>query len=183
MDGMDNGAAARTGAAVNPLDIRLRPAKASDEAFLKSVHDAGRAWEFEALKAQGLDDLHATIMAQQYSAQHDAYFNAFTLAKYAVIEWCGQPVGRIYVDFRDAELRILDFNILPAWRGKRIGEIVVRAICGRAASERKTVTLSVHPLNRTRGFYHRLGFRPPGVQTGAFIELEWRAPAADPARR
>ena len=78
---MHNGTAARSDAAVNPLDIQLRPAQAKDEAFLKSVHDAGRAWEFEALKAQGQDDLHATIMAQQYAAQHDAYFNDFTLAK------------------------------------------------------------------------------------------------------
>jgi ribosomal protein S18 acetylase RimI-like enzyme len=181
MDVMENGAAARTSATVNPLDIQLRPAQAKDEAFLKSVHDAGRAWEFDALKAQGLDDLHATIMAQQYSAQHDAYFNVFTLAKYAVIEWCGEPIGRIYVDFRDHELRILDLNVLPAWRGKRIGEIVVRAICGQASRECKPVTLQVHPLNRARAFYHRLGFRELSAQTGAFIEMAWRDPNTTPA--
>jgi ribosomal protein S18 acetylase RimI-like enzyme len=181
MTALHNGTAARNSAAVNPLDIQLRPAQAKDEAFLKSVHDAGRAWEFEALKAQGLDDLHATIMAQQYAAQHDVYFNVFTLAKYAVIEWCGQPIGRIYVDFRDHELRILDFNILPAWRGKRIGEIVLRAICGQASGERKPVTLQVHPLNRAQAFYRRMGFRERAVQTGAFVEMEWRDPAATPA--
>jgi len=176
------GAAARNSAAVNPLDIQLRPAQAKDEAFLRLVHDAGRALEFETLKMQGQDELHALIMAQQYNAQHDSYFNAFTLAKYAVIEWCGQPIGRIYVDFRDHELRILDLNVLPAWRGKRIGDIVVRAICGQASGERKPVTLSVHPLNPARAFYHRLGFREAGTSHGAFIEMEWRDPATTPAK-
>ena len=182
MDVMDNAAAARTSAAVNPLDIQLRPAQAKDEAFLKSVHDAGRAWEFEALKTQGLDDLHATIMAQQYAAQHDVYFNVFTLAKYAVIEWCGQPVGRLYADFRDHEIRILDLMILPAFRGKKIGDIVVRAVCGQASQERKPVTLQVHPLNRARAFYRRLGFREIGGGHGPFVEMDWRDPATTPAR-
>jgi|GEM_PF-571333 ribosomal protein S18 acetylase RimI-like enzyme len=182
MDAMQHGSAARSDAAVNPLDIRLRPAQARDEAFLKTVHDAGRAWEFEALKAQGQDDLHATIMAQQYSAQHDVYFNAFTLARYAVIQWCDQPIGRVYADFRDHEIRILDLNVLPAYRGKRIGEIVVRGLCGQAASERKPVSLQVHPLNRARVFYQRLGFRERARQPGPFVEMYWRDPATTPER-
>lgn len=182
MDPMHTGAAARSGAAVNPLDIQLRPAQARDEGFLKSVHDAGRAWEFESLKAQGLDDLHATVMAQQYAAQHEVYFNVFTIARYAVIQWCGTPVGRVYADFRDHEIRILDLNVLPAWRGKRIGEIVVRGLCGQASSERKPVTLQVHPLNRARAFYRRLGFRDLAVQTGPFVEMEWRDRATTPAQ-
>ncbi|GLK52485.1 GNAT family N-acetyltransferase [Maricaulis virginensis] len=170
-------------AAVNPLDLNLRPAQAKDEAFLRAVHDSGRAWEFEPLRAAGKDDLLAKIYKQQYAAQHDVYFNAFTLAKYAVIEWCGQPIGRLYADFRDHEIRILDLNILPAYRGRRIGEIIVRSLCAQAATEHKPVTLQVHPLNRARAFYQRLGFviagepAPHSPGAGAFVEMAWRDPA------
>lgn len=173
---------------VNPLDIYLRPAQAKDEAFLRSVHDAGRAWEFEALKGQVDDHVLDTIFKQQYGAQHDVYFNAFTLAKYALVEWCGQPVGRLYADFRDDEVRLLDLNILPPYRGRKIGEIVVRGLCAHASATRVPLTLQVHPLNRARQFYQRLGFKDLGPSTrasaghGAFIEMEWRDLLTTPAK-
>lgn len=176
----------RNNSAINPLDIHLRPAQAKDEAFLRSVHDAGRAWEFAPLKAQGEDELYATIMKQQYAAQHDQYFNTYTLAKYAVIEWCGQPIGRVYADFRDQEIRLMDLIILPAFRGKGIAEIIVSGLCRQAAQDRKPVTLSVHPANRARDLYARLGFRekPALVLNGEaqqpFIEMEWRDPETAP---
>jgi ribosomal protein S18 acetylase RimI-like enzyme len=170
------------GPAVNPLDLFLRPAQAKDEDFLRSVHDAGRAWEFEPLKAAGEDELLATILKQQAAAQHDEYFNTFTLAKYAVIEWCGHPIGRIYADFREQEIRILDLIILPAYRGKQIGEIIVRGLCAQASQERKPVTLQVHPFNRARLFYQRLGFRDLGPNPGPFHEMEWRDPATTPLK-
>lgn len=172
---------------VNPLDLHLRPAAARDEAFLKSVHDAARAWEFQALKGQVDDALIETIYQQQYSAQHDVYFNAFTLAHYAVIEWCGQPIGRLYADFRDHEIRLLDINILPPYRGKRIGEILIRRLCAQAAAQRMPVTLQVHPMNPARQLYTRLGFRELGTRTdnspgaGSFLEMEWRDVTATPA--
>lgn len=175
-------------AAVNPLDLFLRPAAAQDEAFLKSVHDAGRAWEFEALRGQVDDALIESIYQQQYSAQHDVYFNAFTLAKYAVVEWCGQPIGRLYADFREHEIRLLDINILPPYRGKRIGEILIRSLCGMAGAQRVPMTLQVHPMNPARQLYKRLGFQELGVRTdntpgaGAFIEMEWRDLMTTPAR-
>lgn len=175
-------------AAINPLDLRLRPATPADEAFLKSVHDAGRAWEFNALRGQVDDAMIETILQQQYSAQHDVYFNAFTLAKYAVVEWCGHPVGRLYADFRETEIRLLDINILPPYRGRRIGEILIRSLCGMASAQQIPMTLQVHPMNAARQLYKRLGFRELGVKTdqspgaGAFIELEWRDLMTTPPR-
>jgi len=165
---------------VNPLDIHLRAAQAKDEAFLRSVHNAGRAWEFAALRGKVEEGVLETVLEQQYSAQHDIYFNSFTLAKYALVEWCGRPIGRLYADFRDAEIRLLDLNILPAYRGRRIGEIVLRGLCGQAAATHVPVTLQVHPFNRARQLYKRLGFKElgtstrPGAGQGTFIEMEWR---------
>lgn len=175
-------------AAVNPLDLHLRPATAKDEAFLKSVHDAGRAWEFEALRGQVDDAVIETVYQQQYSAQHDVYFNAFTLAQYAVVEWCGQPIGRLYADFREREIRLLDINILPPYRGKKIGEILIRSLCAQAAAQRMPLSLQVHPMNPARQLYKRLGFRELGVRTdnspgaGSFIEMEWRDLMTTPVR-
>ncbi|MFW5661662.1 MAG: GNAT family N-acetyltransferase, partial [Oceanicaulis sp.] len=104
----------------------------------------------------------------------DFYFQVHDLARYAVIEWCGVPIGRLYADFRDHEIRILDFMLLPEVRGKQIGAIVLRGLCGAAAADAKPVTLSVGPLNRrARVFYERHGFEASGVLNG-MIEMIWR---------
>lgn len=167
------------GPSVNPLDLGLRPAQARDEAFLRRVHDAGRAWEFDPLRHDR--ELHAKVLAQQFEAQHADYFNRFTLAQYAVVEWCGQPVGRLYADFRDAEIRLLDLMILPAFRGRGIGALIVRGLCAQASVERKPVTLQVHPLNPARRLYQRLGFATREARTGPFLEMVWRDRATTPA--
>jgi catechol-2,3-dioxygenase len=44
------------------------------------------------------------------------------------------------------------------------------------------VSLQVHPLNRARVFYQRLGFRERARQPGPFVEMYWRDPATTPER-
>jgi len=169
-------------AGVNPLDIQLRPAGARDEAFLRRVHDASRDWDLGQLENQIDRHLYETIFKQQFEAQQSQYFDQFEIARYAVIEWCGVGVGRLYCDFRDAEIAVLDIGLLPQARGKGIAAIILRALCRQAALERKRVTLCVHPMNAdARAFYARLGFSPVGEDRG-FVRMDWRDPQTTPAR-
>ncbi len=160
-------------AAVNPLDIQLRPAIAADETFLKRVHDAARDWDLGQLRHQIDEQLFDTILKQQYNAQHTVYFEQYDVAKYAVIEWCGTGVGRLYCDFRETEIAVLDIALLPEAQGKGIAGIILRALCRTGAMESKRVTLCVHPLNtNAQGFYKTLGFKPVGEDRG-MIRLDW----------
>lgn len=169
-------------AGVNPLDIQLRPAAAGDEAFLRRVHDASRDWDLGQLENQIDRHLYETIFKQQFEAQQSQYFEHFDVARYAVIEWCGIGVGRLYCDFRETEIAVLDIGLLRQARGKGIAGIILRALCRQASLEQKRVTLCVHPLNaRACAFYTKLGFRPVGKDRG-FVRMDWRDPRTTPAR-
>lgn len=145
--------------AVNPLDVKIRPARAGDEAFLQRVHAAERHWEFAPLLDAGDEENYHKVLAQQYDAHHDVYFNSYSVAKYGIILLCGTPIGRLYLDERDSEFRILDIALLPKYRGRSIGSIVMHGVCAAAARKHLPVTLHVHSLNAAAyRFYYRLGF-------------------------
>jgi ribosomal protein S18 acetylase RimI-like enzyme len=164
-------------AMVNPADISLRPATAGDEQFLKRVHRAARHWEFAFLLQSGEAELYHKIMAQQYDSQHRFYFAAYDQAQYAVIQWTDQAIGRLYVDYRDDEVRVLDIAILPDYRGRGIGRIVMTGLCLEAAMRRKPVRLHVHYLSRALRFYQRLGFKQIGLEGPSYV-MEWQHPDA-----
>jgi ribosomal protein S18 acetylase RimI-like enzyme len=165
-------------ATVNPADISLRPARDGDEPFLKRVHETARHWEFAALLQTGQADLYHKIMAQQYDAQHRFYFANYDTAHYGIIQWTGQPVGRLYVDYRDDEVRVLEIAILPEYRGRGIGRIVMTGLCLEAAMRHKPVRLHVHYLSRAQRFYGQLGFRELALE-GPDRLMEWRHPQAE----
>jgi ribosomal protein S18 acetylase RimI-like enzyme len=164
-------------ATINPADISLRPAKDGDETFLKRVHQSERHWEFASLLEAGDAELYHKVIAQQYDSQHRFYFANYGTAHYGIIQWTDQPIGRLYVDYRDDEVRVLDIAILPEFRGRGIGRIVMTGLCLDAAMRRKPVRLSVHYLSRAQRFYRQLGFQEIGLE-GPNREMEWRHPVA-----
>lgn len=164
---------------VNPLDLSVRPAVAGDENFLKSVHKEERHWEFEPLINAGDEEMYHKVMAHQYDAHHDVYFNTYDLARYGVIMWTDRPIGRLYADYRDTEVRILDIALLGAYRGKNIGSIIMRGLCADAARRNLSVTLHVNINNPgAYAFYYRLGFEPMAFD-GKHTRLEWFHPDYD----
>jgi ribosomal protein S18 acetylase RimI-like enzyme len=167
-----------TMATVNPADISLRPARDGDEPFLKRVHEAAWHWEFASLLQTDQADLYHKIMAQQYDSQHRFYFANYDTAHYGIIQWTGQPIGRLYVDYRDDEVRVLEIAILPEYRGRGIGRIVMTGLCLEAAMRRKPVRLHVHYLSRAQRFYQHLGFREIALE-GPDRLMEWRHPQAE----
>lgn len=162
-------------ASVNPADINIRPATASDEHFLKDLHDQNRLWEFAPVKKSD-PELYGRIMKQQYDAHHSQYFDLYDIAKYGIIQWTNIPIGRIYVDYRDNEVRILQIGVLPDYQGKGIASIVLRGLCVDAAFRKLPVRLFVHPLNQAHRLYQELGFVATGYHAGPSIELEWFHP-------
>lgn len=162
---------------INPLDISLRPARAGDEAFLKKLHQAERHWEFAPLLQAGAVDTYHKVLAQQYDAHHTVYFRSYDMAKYGLILWCGKPIGRLYLDERENEVRVLDIALMPEYRGAGIGRLVMRGVCAGAARKRLPVQLHVHALNSAAyRFYYRLGFEP--VETNhRHIRMRWYHPS------
>lgn len=88
-------------------------------------------------------------------------------------EWDEWDARAVHVLARDAEGRPIgtgrltpDDNIgrvavLEAWRGRQVGDAIMRALIERARMQHRT-TLGMHAQSHAIGFYQRFGFEPYG---------------------
>ena len=159
-------------------EITLRPISAEDMEFLYQVYAGTRQEELSVLDWS--DEEKAQFLRMQFDAQHKHYQTHFTAAAYDVILAGDTPIGRLYVDRRPDELRIIDIALLAEHRGGGIGGGLLRELLSEAAAAGKPVTIHVEKNNRAKSLYHRLGFREIEDQ-GVYDLMEWR-PATEAAQ-
>ncbi len=157
-----------------PAEITLRPVGVADRAFLRGLYASTRAEEM-ALAGWSLDEI-AAFLEMQFEAQDRYYRQQFSGARFAVIEAAGVPIGRLYVDRRTDEIRVIDIALLPAERGRGIGGMLMRGILAEAAAAGLPVRIHVERWSRALSLYRRLGFRPIADQ-GVYWLME-RPPRA-----
>ncbi len=157
-----------------PNSLCLRAAVADDLEFLHMVYAGTRT---EELAVTGWDDAQKEqFLRMQFDAQHRYYHEVFTAASYQIILWNGERVGRLYVDRRADEIAIIDIALLPEWRGRGIGRILMREIAEEATRANQPVRIYVEHFNRALTLYQRFGFRKIG-DTGVYFHMEWSPPA------
>lgn len=137
--------------------VELRPVRPDDEPFLAAVYAGTRAEEMavvpwtEAEKGQFLEF--------QHQAQTHSYATRFPDAEHSVILIDGQPAGRMWTDEREDEIRLLDIAILPPFRNRGAGTVLLRRLQQRAADSGKALRHSVETHNEAAlRLYQRLGF-------------------------
>ena len=81
----------------------------------------------------------------------------------------GVPAGTGRLWWRDGAFRIGDLGVLPDWRGKRIGDLLLRLLLFKAQSPFAREVRLRCPENVT-GFFSRLGFREE-TREGDEIEM------------
>ena len=152
----------------------LRPATAADEALLRTLFATDRR---EELLAAGLG-VHQVeqLLDMQYRAQRHQYLAAYPGADSAVIESDGEAVGRLLVDRRGQEVRLVDIALLPAARGRGIGSDVLETLTQQARETGESIRLQVARGNPARRLYERLGFfETTGDEI--YTEMQWDARA------
>jgi len=114
------------------------------------------------------------FLAFQFNAQHQTYRERFPDAAYDVVLDGDAPVGRLYVDRRDDEIRILDIALLPEHQGRGIGRAVLKDLLAEAEAADKSVCIFVETYQqRAQALFGDLGF----VQKedhGISVLMEWR---------
>ena len=148
-----------------PAAPELRPATPADEAFLFAVYAATReeelavvAWSTAAKDA---------FLGMQFAAQDSYYRQHLPDATFDVVTVNGVPAGRLYVDRRDMEIRVIDIALLPDHRGRGVGTALLRDII----AEGKRVTIHVERENPALRLYERLGFEV-AEDKGVYLFLE-----------
>lgn len=157
--------------------ITLRPITSEDMDFLYQVYASTRADELAIVDwSQEQKD---AFLQMQFDAQHRYYQEYYANASFDVILRDSQPIGRLYLDRREDEVRIVDIAILPEYRNAGVGTALLRDIMSEAASMDKVVTIHVEKFNPALRLYRRLGFRQKG-DSGVYFLLEWSPASHSP---
>jgi ribosomal protein S18 acetylase RimI-like enzyme len=157
-----------------PSPLGLRPAVAEDLDFLYQVYASTRQ---EELAVTGWPAAQIEqFLRMQFDTQHRYYHDHFPGAAYELILWEDRPAGRLYLDRAPGEIGIIDIALLPDFRNRGIGSILLNAILAEATLAGKPVRIYVEQFNRALKLYERLGFRKIGT-AGVYFHMEWTAQA------
>lgn len=137
-------------------EVGLRPVVEADREFLLSVYAGTR--EEELAQVDWPPGGKEAFLRQQFEAQDTYWREQRPDAVFQVIEVGGEPAGRLYVDAKPDDVRIVDIALLPAFRGRGVGTALLRRIIERADAAGTPVTIHVEQQNPARSLYERLGF-------------------------
>ncbi len=108
----------------------------------------------------------------QFAAQHKFYQERFPGAEFQIILRDGKAAGRLYVDRREDEIRILDIALLPEHRNQGIGSALLDDVLADGERAGLPVRIHVERYNPALSLYHRLGFHK--VEEGeVYFLLKW----------
>jgi ribosomal protein S18 acetylase RimI-like enzyme len=151
--------------------VTLRPITETDLPFLERLYASTRRDELARLEwseAQKRD-----FLAQQFRAQHEHYRENFPEARFLLVERRGEPIGRIYLDRRSDEIRLIDIAFVPEQRGQGLGTAMMDRLLAAAGRQGLPVRLHVESFNPAYRLYERLGFKWL-EDRGVYQFMEWR---------
>lgn len=127
-----------------------------------------------ALVMQWDEAQKAAFIQQQFEAQHQYYAEMYADARFMIIECDAEAAGRLYLHFREKEIRIVDIALLQPFRNKGIGEAILRAVLAQGAALQLPVTIHVERYNQALHLYQRLGFKVISEEHPVYFLMEWR---------
>ena len=152
------------------MEVALRPTTGADRELLLAVYGSTRAEELDQVEwAPGQREW---FLEMQFDAQDSEYRRANPDGRFDVIEVDGRPAGRLYVDRRPGDLRIVDISLLPESRGHGIGAGLIAGLQRDAAAEGRIVSIHVEAHNPAARLYERIGF-VVAADLGVYRRMEW----------
>jgi GNAT superfamily N-acetyltransferase len=152
---------------------QLRSATDGDLAFMRGVYGSTREEELEVTGWSR--EQKDAFLDHQFGAQTQYYREQRSGAEWQIIVIEGQDAGRLVVDRRASEHRIVDIALLPAFRGRGVGGDILRELQRKAADKGCVLSIHVEQNNPARTLYDRLGFLPAGEPGEVYQLMEWRS--------
>ncbi len=120
--------------------------QAEDLPFLYEVYFHTRIDELAPLDwtPEQIDE----FVQMQFKAQHSFYQEHYATASFDIILLDAQPIGRLYVDRWEEEIRIIDIALLPAYRNRGIGGVLVQDLLDEAAAANHALSIHVEQFTR-----------------------------------
>ena len=155
--------------------IAFRTSVEADTPFLRHLYGTTR--EEELRLVPWTPEQKAAFLVMQFQAQATHYKQFYPECQFLVIELEGCPIGRLYIDRGEDDIRVTDIALLPEFRGRGIGRMLMEEILAESATTGKRVTIYVEHYNPARRLYDRLGFRHVDTN-GIYHLMEWSATAS-----
>lgn len=166
-----------------PPRPKLRLISESDYPFLQRLYASTRTAEMNQVVHWTAAQKEA-FLTMQWQAQLNHYQEQFPHATHHLIlpstehnqDTPDTPIGRLYVDRRPDEIRLLDITLLPEWCGQGLGTALIQALLDEAAQKQQPVRLYVWQGNEAaHRLYQRLGFQDKEAFE-IYIFMEWCPP-------
>lgn len=153
----------------NPQTIDFRPETAKDLEFLYNVYADTR---FDEMLNSGwtMEEIHG-FLEKQFDLQHSQYIKNYKGARFDIILYNNQPVGRLYILRKKDDIRIIDIALLKKFRRQGIGSRIMKTLIREAEEKQLPLSLHVEHNNPAMGLYERLGFKK-GDLTGVYYFME-----------
>ncbi|MEM8997725.1 MAG: GNAT family N-acetyltransferase [Acidobacteriota bacterium] len=148
----------------------LRPVGDDDWEFLYRVYADTR--EEELRQVPWSREEKDAFLRFQFDAQRKYYAEVFTAADYYVVEVGGERAGRLYLDRRDDEIRLIDIALLSRFRGQGLGGELMADVLAEGKRKGLLVRIHVEQNNPALRLYKRLGFQKIEEQ-GVYWLMEW----------
>jgi GNAT superfamily N-acetyltransferase len=84
----------------------------------------------------------------------------------------------LLVDSRENEIRCVDLALLPEFRNRGLGTLLLRRLQREAAEANKPLRLQVIRFSRAVSLFERLGFVRTS-ETGTHFQMEWKPPVSE----
>lgn len=150
----------------------LRPEGPDDHEFIADVYASTRAEEMQLVDWP--DDQKRAFLRSQFDAQTEHYHKHYTAAEFWIIEHEGERAGRLYLNYRPDDLRIVDIALLPEFRGRGIGGAILQQLLGAAQRGGYGVSIHVEQNNPAMHLYERMGFHRIN-EHGIYYLMEWKS--------
>lgn len=151
-------------------EVVLRPSTDADREFLVGLYGSTREQELaQVLWAPG--QLEAFVR-MQFTAQDTEYRRHNPQGSFDVVEVDGRPVGRLIVDRRPGDIRVVDISLVPHARGAGIGTRLLGDLVAEARATGRIVSIHVEAHNRAAELYARLGLAV-AEDLGVYRRMEW----------
>lgn len=153
--------------------VRLRPVTDQDREFLVALYASTR--DEELSQVEWAEGQREAFVRMQFDAQDSQYRLHNPGGSFDVIEVGGRSAGRLYVDRRPGDLRIVDISLVPEFRSHGVGSRLLLGLFDEAAASGRMVSIHVEVHNPAAALYTRLGFVAV-AEHGVYRRMERRSP-------
>jgi ribosomal protein S18 acetylase RimI-like enzyme len=161
---------------LHEISLALRPVTNDDAELLYRVYASTRD---DVLAAPLSDSQRQEFLRMQCAAQRHDYEARFPNATHSIVVAHGADVGRIWIDRRPDEIRLLDVSLLPEHRDIGLGAELLRRLIAESQHGEKPLRHSVYKENvSAMRLYHRLGFEVV-EDFEVYVVMEWTETTRD----